>query len=61
MKLKKIKYENIFLIFIIYQFIYWLSNNALNKYSIIYYIFVIIIYFTIKFLRKNEKNKKKEN
>ena len=55
MKFKRIKYENIFLIFIIYQFIYWLSNNALNEYSIIYYIFVIIIYFTIKFLRKSEK------
>lgn len=55
MKFKRIKYENIFLIFIIYQFIYWLSNNALNKYSIIYYIFVIIIYFTIKYFRKNEE------
>lgn len=55
MKFKRIKYENIFLIFIIYQFIYWLKIKALNKYSIIYYIFVIIIYFTIKYLRKNER------
>lgn len=55
MKFKNIKHENIFLIFIVYQFIYWLSIEALNEYSIIYYIFVIIIYFTIKFLRKNER------
>lgn len=55
MKFKRIKYENIFLIFIIYQFICWLKIKALNKYSIIYYAFVIIIYFTIRFLRKNEK------
>lgn len=55
MKFKKIKFENIFLLFIVYQFIYWLSIKALNKYSIIYYMFIIIIYFTIKYLRKNEK------
>lgn len=53
-KLKRIKWENIFLLFIIYQFIYWLKIKALNKYSIIYYMFIIIIYFTIKFLRKYE-------
>lgn len=52
MKFKKIKFENIFLLFIAYQFIYWLKIKALNKYSIIYYMFVIIIYFTIRFLRK---------
>ena len=51
MKFKKIKWENIFLLFIIYQFIYWLSNNALNEYCIIYYTFVIIIYKTIKYIR----------
>lgn len=55
MKLKNIKYENIFLIFIIYQFIYWLSIEALNEYSIIYYIFMIIIYFIIRYSRKCEK------
>ena len=51
-KLKRIKWENIYLIFIVYQFIYWLSIKALNQGSVIYYIFVAIIYFTIKFLRR---------
>lgn len=55
-KLKNVKWENIYLIFIIYQFIYWLKIKALNKYSIIYYIFVIIIYFTIKFLRRYKED-----
>lgn len=51
MKLKKIKFENIYLIFVFCQFIYWLSIKALNKYNIIYYIFVIIIYKIIKYIR----------
>ena len=51
MKLKKIKYENIFLLFIVYQFIYWLSIKALNKYSIIYYMFIYIIYNVIRYIR----------
>lgn len=55
-KLKKIKWENIYLIYIMCQFIYWLSIKALNEASIIYYIFVIIIYFTIKYLRRYEED-----
>lgn len=54
-KLRKVKFENIYLLFIILQFIHWLNINALTKDCIIYYMFVAIIYFTIKYLRKSEK------
>ena len=37
MKLKKIKWENIFLLFVACQFIIWCFKGAINKYCIIYY------------------------
>lgn len=51
MKLKKIKYENIFLLIVVIQFIGWCFKGALNKYCIIYYLFVYIIYNTIRYIR----------
>lgn len=56
MKFKRIKHENIFLLFIIYQFICWLSNNALNEYCIIYYVFIFIIYKAIKYIRRYKED-----
>lgn len=61
MKLKKIKFENIYLIIVIIQLIDWAFKSALNLNCIIYYIFVIIVYFTIKYLRKMKNKKVKEN
>ena len=56
MKLKKIKWENIFLLFIACQFVIWCFKGAINRHCIIYYMFVIVIYFTIKILRKNKED-----
>lgn len=50
-KMKKIKFENIYLIIVIIQLINWYFKGALNKYSIVYYICIMIVYFTIRFLR----------
>lgn len=54
-KFKRIKWENIYLTLIIIQLVDWYFKSALNVECIVYYIFVIIIYFTIKYLRKNEE------
>ena len=51
MKLKKIKFENIYLIIVIIQLINWAFKGALNYNSIIYYICVVIVYYTIKYFR----------
>ena len=55
-KLKRIKWENIYLTFILIQLVDWFFKNALSIECIIYYVFVIIIYFTIKYLRKYEED-----
>ena len=52
MKLKKVKYENIFLIIVMIQFIDWCFKGALNKYCIIYYTFIYIIYKAIRYIRR---------
>lgn len=54
-KLKRIKWENIYLLLILFQLVDWYFKSALNYNSIVYYIFVMILYFTIRFLRKNEE------
>jgi hypothetical protein len=54
MKLKKIKWENIYLIMVIIQLVSWCFKGVLNLDNIIYYICVVIVYFTIKCLRKYE-------
>ena len=51
MKLKKIKWENIFLLFVACQFMIWCFKGAINEYCIIYYMFIFIIYNTIKYFR----------
>ena len=52
MKLKKIKWENIFLLFALCQFVIWCFKGAINEYSIIYYMFIIIIYKAIRYIRR---------
>ena len=56
MKLKKIKFENIYLIIVIIQFVDWCLKGAINKHCIIYYIFIFIIYYTIKYLRRYKED-----
>ena len=56
MKLKKIKWENIFLIMVIIQFIDWCFKGAINEYCIIYYIFIYIIYNAIKYIRRYKED-----
>ena len=51
MKLKKIKYENIFLIMVIIQQVDWCFKGAINEHCIIYYIFIFIIYKAIRYIR----------
>ena len=56
MKLKKIKWENIFLIIVMIQFIDWCFKGALNYNCIIYYIFIFIIYNTIRYIRRYKED-----
>lgn len=56
MKLRRIKYENIFLLFVLWQFIDWYFKGAINEYCIIYYTFIYIIYNTIKYIRKYKED-----
>lgn len=56
MKLKKIKWENIFLIIVIIQLVNWYFKGALNYNCIVYYICVIIAYFTIRYLRRYKED-----
>lgn len=51
MKLKRIKYENIFLIMVIIQLIDWCFKGAINEHCIIYYTFIFIIYKAIRYIR----------
>lgn len=51
MKLKKIKWENIFLIIVIIQLIDWAFKGLLNYNCIIYYMFIYIIYNVIRYIR----------
>ena len=55
MKLKRIKWENIFLIIVMIQFIDWCFRGAINKHCIIYYVFIFIIYKTIRYIRRYEE------
>ena len=50
-KLKKIKWENIFLIMVMIQLVDWYFKGAINEHCIIYYIFIFIIYNTIRYIR----------
>ena len=56
MKLKKIKYENIFLIMVMIQQVDWALKGALNYNCIIYYIFIFIIYNAIRYIRRYEED-----
>lgn len=56
MKLKKIKWENIFLIVVIFQFIDWAFKGLLNYNYIIYLIFIIIIYNAIRYIRRHTED-----
>ena len=56
MKLKKIKWENIFLVMVAIQFIDWCFKGAINKHCIIYYAFIFIIYKTIKYIRRYKED-----
>lgn len=56
MKLKKIKWENIFLIIVIIQLIDWAFKGAINEHCIIYYMFISIIYNTIRYIRKYKED-----
>lgn len=56
MKLKKIKWENIFLIMVMIQFIDWYFKGLLNYNCIIYYIFIFIIYKAIRYIRRYEED-----
>lgn len=55
MKLKKIKFENIYLIIVIIQLIDWAFKSAINEHYIVYFTCVIVAYYTIKYLRKYEE------
>ena len=55
MKLKKIKWENIFLLFALCQFIDWCFKGLLNYNCIIYYMFIFIIYKAIRYIRRYEE------
>ena len=55
MKLKKIKWENIYLIMVIIQLVSWYFKGVLDLDCVVYYACVMIVYFTIKYLRKNEE------
>ena len=55
MKLKKIKWENIYLIIIIIQLIDWACKGALSCNCIVYYICTMIVYYTIRYFRRLEK------
>lgn len=56
MKLKKIKYENIFLLFVACQFVIWCLKGAINKHCIVYYLFMYIIYKAIRYIRRYEED-----
>ena len=56
MKLKRIKWENIFLIIVIIQFINWYFKGALSCNCVVYYTCVVIIYYTIKYVRKYKED-----
>ena len=59
MKLKKIKWENIYLIIVMIQFVDWYFKGALNYNCIIYYICIMIVYYTIKYFRKYKEDQKR--
>ena len=56
MKLKKIKWENIFLLFTLCQFVIWCFKGAINEHCIIYYMFIFIIYKTIRYIRRYKED-----
>ena len=56
MKLKKIKFENIYLIIVIIQLIDWAFKGALNCDCIVYYICTMITYYTIRYFRKYKED-----
>ena len=56
MRLKKIKWENIYLIIVIIQLVNWYFKGALNYNCIIYYICVVIAYYTIKYIRRYKED-----
>ena len=56
MKLKKIKWGNIFLLFVACQFVIWCFKGLLNYNCIIYYAFIFIIYNAIKYIRRYKED-----
>ena len=56
MKLKKIKWENIFLLFALCQLVDWCFKGALNYNCIIYYTFIYIIYNAIRYIRRYKED-----
>lgn len=56
MKLKKIKWENIFLIMVIIQLVDWCFKGALSCDCIVYYICIMIVYNTIKYIRRYKED-----
>ena len=59
MKLKKIKFENIYLMFVIIQLIDWYFKGVLNRDCIVYYICTMIVYYTIRYFRRYKEDQKK--
>ncbi len=56
MKLKKIKWENIYLIIVIIQLIDWAFKGALNCDCIVYYICTMIAYYIIRYFRRYKED-----
>ncbi len=56
MKLKKIKFENIYLIIVIIQLVDWYFKDALNCNCIVYYICTMIVYYTIRYFRRYKED-----
>ena len=55
MKLKKIKWENIYLIIVIIQLIDWYFKGVLDYNCIVYYICIMIVYNAIRYIRRYEE------
>ena len=53
--MKRIKWENIYLIIVIIQLIDWAFKGALSCDCIVYYTCVIVVYYTIRYFRRLEK------
>ena len=56
MKLKRIKWENIYLIIVIIQLIDWFFKGALSCNCIVYYICTMIVYYTIRYFRRYKED-----